>query len=50
VHERANNYYHTDDDLLSDRSITLVHEGLLRCLHQAEASSIFLVSRLEVSK
>jgi len=47
VHGRANNYSVADDQALSNRSLVSVHEGLMRCLHHVEGSSLFLVSRLE---
>ncbi|QCD97578.1 Growth arrest-specific protein 8 [Vigna unguiculata] len=47
---RTNNYFPIDDKLLSGRQLSSVQEGLLRSIHQVEASSLFLVGRLEASE
>jgi len=47
---RANNYFPIDDKLLSGRQLSSVQEGLLCNIHQVEASSLFLMGRLEASK
>jgi len=47
---RANNYFPLDDKLLSGRQLSSVQEGLLRDIHQVEASSLFLMNRLEASE
>ncbi|QCD97099.1 hypothetical protein DEO72_LG6g1809 [Vigna unguiculata] len=50
AHGRTRNYSAADEKMLSKGNSTSVYEGLLRSLHQAEASSIFLVDRLESSE
>jgi len=47
AHGRAHNFSATDDVILSKQVSSSSREGLLRYLHQAEASSLFLVNRLE---
>jgi len=47
AHGRAHNFSATDDVILSKQVSNSTREGLLRYLHQAEASSLFLVNRLE---
>jgi len=50
VYGRANNYFPADDELLLGRQLSLVQEELLRSIHRVEASSLFLVGRLEASE
>ncbi|QCD81526.1 Growth arrest-specific protein 8 [Vigna unguiculata] len=50
AHGRANNYFPVDDKLLSGRQLSSVQEGLLHNIHQVEASSLFLMDRLEASE
>ncbi|QCD96228.1 hypothetical protein DEO72_LG6g930 [Vigna unguiculata] len=47
VHGQTTNYFATDEVMLAKRTPATMHEDLLRCLHQAEASSLFLVKRTE---
>jgi len=47
AHGRAYNFSVVDDTVLSKRTPESARERLLRCLHQAEASSLFLVGRME---
>jgi len=50
AHGRVNNWSLADDVIISKHDSTSIHEGLLRSLHQAETSSLFLIDRLRASK
>jgi len=50
AHGRANNYFSADDELLSSRPLSSVQEELVRSIHRVEASSLFLVNKLEASE
>lgn len=45
-----NNYSTIDEEILSKRDPTLAQEDLLRFLHPAEASSLFVIGRLRTSE
>ncbi|QCE16902.1 hypothetical protein DEO72_LG11g3921 [Vigna unguiculata] len=47
AHGRAHNFSTTDNTMLSGKSVASAREEVLRCLHQAEASTIFLIDRME---